>query len=164
MAGGAGGSGLGDADPKGQGSVVQALLGDLHGLYNQNNKGRSSSPTTAPDHIARNPDLRSWTPMDLVAQITQRQWEAWGTAERVRDILQGRCLPWLRRLLELGKEVLQHTGKGASRSGTPLTLGPTGKWDNGQDSACFLVRGEEPLGIMFCTRETGPDNAAFLDG
>ncbi|XP_012589831.1 PREDICTED: class I histocompatibility antigen, Gogo-OKO alpha chain-like [Condylura cristata] len=109
----------------------KALLKTLRGLYNQSNNGsltlqRMFSCEVGPDgrllrgyeqfaydgsdYIALNPDLRSWTPADPVAQITQRQWEASGRAERVRNCVQGRCLRWLRRLLELGKEVLQRTG------------------------------------------------------
>ncbi|XP_012590409.1 PREDICTED: patr class I histocompatibility antigen, A-126 alpha chain-like, partial [Condylura cristata] len=109
----------------------KALLQDLPGLYNQSNNNGSHTlqrmcgckvgrdrrllhgceqfAYDGADYIALNPDLRSWTPKDPVAQFTQRQWEVSGMAEHVRDILQGRCPMWLRRLLELGKEVLQRT-------------------------------------------------------
>ncbi|XP_012589846.1 PREDICTED: HLA class I histocompatibility antigen, A-11 alpha chain-like [Condylura cristata] len=110
--------------------TLRALLQDLRGRYNQSRDGshtlqRMCGCDLGPDgrllhgyeqfaydgaeYIALNPDLRSWTPADPVAQITQRQWEASARAERVRDILQDRCLRWLRRLLELGKAVLQRT-------------------------------------------------------
>ncbi|XP_012589836.1 PREDICTED: HLA class I histocompatibility antigen, A-11 alpha chain-like [Condylura cristata] len=108
----------------------KALLRDLLGLYNQSEDGshtlqRMFGCEVGPDgsllrgyeqfaydgadYIALNPDLRSWTLADPVAQITQRQWEASARAERIRDCVQGRCLRWLRRLLEMGKEVLQRT-------------------------------------------------------
>ncbi|XP_004695810.2 PREDICTED: HLA class I histocompatibility antigen, A-30 alpha chain-like, partial [Condylura cristata] len=108
----------------------QALLQDLSSLSDQSDNGshtlqRMCGCKEGPDgsllrgyeqfaydgadYIALNPDLRSWTPADPVAQITQHQWEASGRAERVSDILQGRCPMWLRRLLERGKEVLQRT-------------------------------------------------------
>ncbi|XP_037375162.1 HLA class I histocompatibility antigen, A alpha chain-like isoform X1 [Talpa occidentalis] len=61
------------------------------------------------DHLALNGDLRSWTAADTAAQITRRQWEALGEAERFRNYLEGRCLRWLRRFLESGKETLQRT-------------------------------------------------------
>ncbi|XP_054578675.1 patr class I histocompatibility antigen, A-126 alpha chain-like isoform X8 [Eptesicus fuscus] len=59
------------------------------------------------DYLALNEDLRSWTAADTAAQITRRKWEAAGEAERVRNLLEGECLEWLRRLLEKGKEELQ---------------------------------------------------------
>ncbi|XP_054554069.1 popy Class I histocompatibility antigen, A-1 alpha chain-like [Talpa occidentalis] len=61
------------------------------------------------DSISLSEDLRSWTPADSGAQITQRAWEAAGRAERVRHSVQSRCFPRLRRLLEMGKEVLLRT-------------------------------------------------------
>nr|ARR31500.1 MHC class I antigen [Chlorocebus pygerythrus] len=59
------------------------------------------------DYIALNEDLRSWTAADMAAQNTQRKWEAAGVAEQHRTYLEGRCVEWLRRYLENGKETLQ---------------------------------------------------------
>uniref|UniRef100_A0A7N9D659 Ig-like domain-containing protein n=1 Tax=Macaca fascicularis TaxID=9541 RepID=A0A7N9D659_MACFA len=59
------------------------------------------------DYIALNKDLRSWTAGDMAAQNTQRKWEAVGEAERFRAYVEGRCVEWLRRYLENGKETLQ---------------------------------------------------------
>uniref|UniRef100_A0A0G4NS02 MHC class I protein n=2 Tax=Macaca fascicularis TaxID=9541 RepID=A0A0G4NS02_MACFA len=59
------------------------------------------------DYIALNGDLRSWTAADMAAQNTQRKWEAAGEAERFRTYVEGRCVEWLRRYLENGKETLQ---------------------------------------------------------
>ncbi|XP_062041781.1 RLA class I histocompatibility antigen, alpha chain 11/11-like [Lepus europaeus] len=59
------------------------------------------------DYIALNEDLRSWTAADTAAQITRLKWEAAGTAERHRAYLEGTCVEWLRRYLEMGKETLQ---------------------------------------------------------
>ncbi|XP_077017395.1 saoe class I histocompatibility antigen, A alpha chain-like isoform X2 [Tamandua tetradactyla] len=61
------------------------------------------------DYIALNEDLRSWTAADTAAQITRRKWEAAGNAEHDRAYLEGRCVEWLRRYLENGKETLQRT-------------------------------------------------------
>nr|AHI12882.1 MHC class I antigen [Bos taurus] len=58
------------------------------------------------DYIALNEDLRSWTAADTAAQITKRKWEAAGVAERFRNYLEGRCVEWLRRYLENGKDTL----------------------------------------------------------
>ncbi|XP_037375282.1 class I histocompatibility antigen, Gogo-OKO alpha chain-like [Talpa occidentalis] len=108
----------------------QALLRDLRGRYNQSEDGSHTLQSMCgcevgpdlnlrggyekfaydgADFISLSEDLRSWTPADSGAQITQRAREAQGRAERVRHSLQSRCLPWLRRLLVLGKEVLQRT-------------------------------------------------------
>uniref|UniRef100_A0A9W3GP15 Class I histocompatibility antigen, Gogo-A*0401 alpha chain-like n=1 Tax=Camelus bactrianus TaxID=9837 RepID=A0A9W3GP15_CAMBA len=58
------------------------------------------------DYIALNEDLRSWTAADAAAQITQRKWEAAGDAEQLRNYLEGACVEWLGRYLEIGKETL----------------------------------------------------------
>ncbi|XP_072861952.1 class I histocompatibility antigen, Gogo-B*0101 alpha chain-like isoform X2 [Chlorocebus sabaeus] len=59
------------------------------------------------DYLALNEDLRSWTAADTTAQISLRKWEVTREAERVRAYLEDRCLEWLRRYLENGKETLQ---------------------------------------------------------
>ncbi|XP_016079891.1 PREDICTED: class I histocompatibility antigen, Gogo-C*0101/C*0102 alpha chain-like [Miniopterus natalensis] len=61
------------------------------------------------DYLALNEDLRSWTAADTAAQISRRKWEADGYAERQRNYLEGRCVEWLRRYLEKGKETLLRT-------------------------------------------------------
>uniref|UniRef100_A0A8C5ZAR7 Popy Class I histocompatibility antigen, A-1 alpha chain-like n=1 Tax=Marmota marmota marmota TaxID=9994 RepID=A0A8C5ZAR7_MARMA len=66
------------------------------------------------DYIALNEDLRSWTVVDMAAQITQRKWEAQGVTETNRAFLEGRCMEILRKHLENGKEILQ-------RADPPLT-------------------------------------------
>ncbi|XP_028642276.1 H-2 class I histocompatibility antigen, L-D alpha chain-like isoform X1 [Grammomys surdaster] len=58
------------------------------------------------DYIALNEDLKTWTAADMAAQITRRKWEQDGAAERDRAYLEGTCVEWLRRHLELGKETL----------------------------------------------------------
>uniref|UniRef100_A0A8C4MZ11 Ig-like domain-containing protein n=1 Tax=Equus asinus asinus TaxID=83772 RepID=A0A8C4MZ11_EQUAS len=50
------------------------------------------------------PDLCSWT---TAAQITGRKWEAASEVERWRNYLEGTCMQWLLRYLEIGKETLQ---------------------------------------------------------
>ena len=62
------------------------------------------------DYIALNEDLRSWTAADTAAQVTQRNAEAAGEAARVRIYLEGKCVAWLRRYLETGKDTLLRAG------------------------------------------------------
>ncbi|XP_040841743.1 patr class I histocompatibility antigen, B-2 alpha chain-like [Ochotona curzoniae] len=59
------------------------------------------------DYIALNEDLSSWTAADTAAQNTKRKWEAEGVAEQDRAYLEGECVEWLRRYLEMGKDTLQ---------------------------------------------------------
>ncbi|XP_054554495.1 patr class I histocompatibility antigen, A-108 alpha chain-like isoform X2 [Talpa occidentalis] len=108
----------------------ETLLRDLRGRYNQSEDGSHTLQKMCgcevgphgnllggyekfaydgADFISLSKDLRSWTPADSGAQITQRAWEAAGRAKQVRDSVQSRCFPWLLRLLEMGKEVLQRT-------------------------------------------------------
>ncbi|KAM4834868.1 class I histocompatibility antigen, Gogo-B*0101 alpha chain-like [Thomomys bottae] len=61
------------------------------------------------DYIALNQDLSSWTAADMAAQNTRRKCEEAGVAEQCRTYLQGRCVEWLLRYLELGKATLQRT-------------------------------------------------------
>ncbi|XP_037351452.1 class I histocompatibility antigen, Gogo-OKO alpha chain-like [Talpa occidentalis] len=61
------------------------------------------------DYIALNEDLSSWAAVDMAAQTTWSQWEAQGMANHIRNYVKGRCLRWLHRFLEYGKETLQRT-------------------------------------------------------
>ncbi|XP_058521797.1 putative HLA class I histocompatibility antigen, alpha chain H isoform X5 [Ochotona princeps] len=61
------------------------------------------------DYIALNEDLRSWTAADMAAQKTKRKWEAAGDAENSRAYLEGECVEWLHRYLEMGKDTLQRS-------------------------------------------------------
>ncbi|XP_028640182.1 H-2 class I histocompatibility antigen, L-D alpha chain-like isoform X3 [Grammomys surdaster] len=61
------------------------------------------------DYIALNQDLKTWTAVDMVAQITRHRWEQTGEAEIHRDYLEGECVEPLRRYLKLGKETLLRT-------------------------------------------------------
>ncbi|XP_023397414.1 H-2 class I histocompatibility antigen, Q9 alpha chain-like isoform X2 [Loxodonta africana] len=70
------------------------------------------------DYIALNEDLQSWTAADTAAQITQRKWEEAGVADHIRAYVEGRCLEWLRRYLENGKETLRR----AETSSQPTSL------------------------------------------
>ena len=75
------------------------------------------------DYIALNEDLRSWTAADTAAQVTQRNAEAAGDAARVRIYLEGKCVEWLRRYLETGKDTLLRAGtRGAGPPWSPLGL------------------------------------------
>ncbi|XP_063135036.1 RT1 class Ia, locus A2 isoform X2 [Rattus norvegicus] len=70
----------------------------LRGYYQDAYDGR--------DYIALNEDLKTWTAADFAAQITRSKWDQAGVAERLRAYLEGTCVEWLRRYLELGKETL----------------------------------------------------------
>nr|BBG43742.1 major histocompatibility complex class I antigen A [Pseudorca crassidens] len=103
-------------------------LNTLRGYYNQSEAGSHTLQETygcdvgpdgrllrgykqdaydGADYIALNEDLRSWTAADAAAQISKRKWEAAGVAERYRNYVEGRCVEWLLRYLETGKDTLQ---------------------------------------------------------
>ncbi|XP_012590167.1 PREDICTED: class I histocompatibility antigen, Gogo-OKO alpha chain-like [Condylura cristata] len=71
--------------------------------------GYSQFAYNGANHITLNPNLHSWTPADLVAQITQRQWEKDGRTEHIRNYLESDCVDWLGSALETGRETLQRT-------------------------------------------------------
>lgn len=62
------------------------------------------------DYISLNEDLRSWTATDLASQISKRKSEEVDEAHQQRAYLQGPCIEWLHRYLQLGKEMLLRSG------------------------------------------------------
>ena len=62
------------------------------------------------DCIALKEDLRSWTVGDTVAPIIKRKWEISGEADFQRNYLEVKCVQWLLRHLETGKDTLLRAG------------------------------------------------------
>ncbi|XP_058521806.1 patr class I histocompatibility antigen, B-2 alpha chain-like isoform X6 [Ochotona princeps] len=108
--------------------VYRESLNNLRGYYNQSEAGSHTIQKMygcevgadgrllrgyrqfaydGTDYIALNEDLRSWTAADMAAQKTKRKWEAAGDAEHYRAYLEGTCVEWLHRYLEMGKETLK---------------------------------------------------------
>ncbi|XP_075835382.1 H-2 class I histocompatibility antigen, Q10 alpha chain-like isoform X12 [Microtus pennsylvanicus] len=58
------------------------------------------------DYISLNEDLKSWTTTDSASQISKRKSENVNEADHQRAYLQGPCIGWLLRYLELGKATL----------------------------------------------------------
>ncbi|CAO2636298.1 Patr class I histocompatibility antigen, A-2 alpha chain [Lemmus lemmus] len=59
-------------------------------------------------YISLTEDLRSWIAADTKeAQSTRHKWEAAGFARSWRSFLEGRCVAWLLKYLEKGKDILQ---------------------------------------------------------
>nr|UYL89765.1 MHC class I antigen [Felis catus] len=69
-------------------------------------RGYSQLAYDGADYIALNEDLRSWTAADTAAQITRRKWEEACVAEDIRNYLEGTCVEWLTKYLDMGKETL----------------------------------------------------------
>ncbi|XP_054554162.1 HLA class I histocompatibility antigen, alpha chain G-like isoform X1 [Talpa occidentalis] len=143
----------------------------LRGLYNQSETGshtfqRMSGCDVGPDgrllrgyrqfaydgadYIALNPDLRSWTAADTAAQITRRQWEAQGEAERFRNYLEGRYLTLLHTCLKYGKETLQRTDPPRTR----VTHHPTSEFE--VTLRCWAL-GFYPADITLTWQRNGED-------
>lgn len=79
------------------------------------------------DFIALDEDLKTWTAVDMAAQMILNKWDQAGTADCYKAYLEGECVEWLRRYLELGKETLLRSGAGAegfSSSALGLGLSP----------------------------------------
>ncbi|XP_045356856.1 LOW QUALITY PROTEIN: class I histocompatibility antigen, Gogo-OKO alpha chain [Leopardus geoffroyi] len=71
------------------------------------------------DYITLNQDLRSWTMADTAPRITRCKWEAAGEAERYRYYLEGTCMEWFLKYLEMGQ-----TGKTLLEADTGTTRTP----------------------------------------
>ncbi|XP_047715824.1 class I histocompatibility antigen, Gogo-B*0103 alpha chain-like isoform X2 [Prionailurus viverrinus] len=69
-------------------------------------RGYSQVSYDGKDYISLNKDLRSWTAANTAAQITRRKWEEACVAEDIRNYLEGTCVEWLTKYLDMGKETL----------------------------------------------------------
>ncbi|XP_075835407.1 H-2 class I histocompatibility antigen, D-37 alpha chain-like isoform X7 [Microtus pennsylvanicus] len=58
------------------------------------------------DYISLNEDLRSWTATDAASQISKLKSEMVNEADHQRSYLQGPCIDWLQRYLQLGNATL----------------------------------------------------------
>ncbi|XP_037376703.2 patr class I histocompatibility antigen, A-2 alpha chain-like [Talpa occidentalis] len=149
----------------------QAQLDTLRGLYNQSETGshtfqRMSGCDIGPDglllrgysqfaydganYIALNEDLRSWTAADTAAQITWREWEAQGVAAHFRNYVGVRCVEWLCRFLEYGKETLQRSDPPKTR----MTHHPTSE---GEVTLKCWALGFYPADITLTWQRDGED-------
>ncbi|XP_070441771.1 HLA class I histocompatibility antigen, alpha chain G-like isoform X11 [Equus przewalskii] len=83
----------------------------MHGCYVGSDgcllRGYSQFAYDGDDYLALNEDLNSWTMADMAAQITLHKWEASGGVERHKAYVKDKCVKWLFRHLENGKEMLQ---------------------------------------------------------
>ncbi|XP_057554090.1 BOLA class I histocompatibility antigen, alpha chain BL3-7-like isoform X2 [Hippopotamus amphibius kiboko] len=86
--------------------TIQGMYGCDVGPDGRLLRGYEQHAYDGADYLALNEDLRSWTAADTAAQITKRKWEAAGAAEQRRNYVEGRCVEWLHRYLELGKDTL----------------------------------------------------------
>ncbi|XP_014386455.1 PREDICTED: HLA class I histocompatibility antigen, B-67 alpha chain-like isoform X2 [Myotis brandtii] len=87
--------------------TIQRIIGCEMGPDGRLLRGYRQDAYDGADYIALNENLTSWTAADMVAQITQRKWEAAGEAQCMRSYLEGTCIEWLRIYLDKGKETLQ---------------------------------------------------------
>nr|AGK36224.1 MHC class I antigen A [Ateles fusciceps] len=108
------------------------------------------------DYIALNEDLRSWTAADVVAQITQRKWQAKNEAENIRPYLEGTCVERLRKYLNNGKETLQR----AEPSKTHVTHHPVS--DHEATLRCWAL-GFYPAEITLTWQRDEEDQAQDME-
>ncbi|XP_075399628.1 class I histocompatibility antigen, Gogo-B*0101 alpha chain-like [Tenrec ecaudatus] len=105
------------------------------------------------DYIALNEDLRSWTAADTASLITQRKWEEAGVAERMRAYTEGRCVQYLRRYLENGKQTLQR----AEPPKTQVTHHHEHHVPEGEVTLRCWARGFYPADIALTWQRDGED-------
>nr|ASX97790.1 MHC class I antigen [Sus scrofa] len=108
------------------------------------------------DYIALNEDLRSWTAADTAAQITKRKWGAVNVAEQERSYPRGRCVEWLRRYLQMGKDTLQR----AEPPKTHVTRHPSS--DLGVTLRCWAL-GFYPKEISLTWQREGQDQSQDME-
>nr|AAA39605.1 MHC H-2Dr [Mus musculus domesticus] len=94
---------------KGGSHTVQVMSGCDVGSDGRLLRGYQQHAYDGRDYIALNEDLKTWTAADTAAQITRRKWEQGGDAEHYKAYLEGTCVEWLLRYLELGNETLLRT-------------------------------------------------------
>ncbi|XP_058141396.1 class I histocompatibility antigen, Gogo-B*0102 alpha chain-like isoform X2 [Dasypus novemcinctus] len=108
------------------------------------------------DYIALNEDLLSWTAADTAAQITQRRWEEAGTAQFEKAYLEDKCVKWLQRFLERGKETLLRTDPPK----THVTRHPIS--DHGVTLRCWAL-GFYPAEITLTWQRDGEDQTQDME-
>ncbi|XP_012374069.2 saoe class I histocompatibility antigen, A alpha chain-like [Dasypus novemcinctus] len=108
------------------------------------------------DYIVLNEDLRSWMAAFTMAQIMQRKWEEAGVAQYEKAYLEGRCVQWLQRFLESGKETLLRTDPPK----THVTRHPIP--DHGVTLRCWAL-GFYPAEITLTWQRDGEDQTQDME-
>ncbi|XP_063135475.1 RT1 class I, locus CE13 isoform X1 [Rattus norvegicus] len=130
--------------------TVQRLYGCDVGSDGSLLRGYDQFAYDGRDYISLNEDLKTWAAADLAAQKTRNKWDQAGTAERRRAYLEGTCLEWLRRYLELGKETLLRSDPPEAH----VTLHP--RPEGGVTLRCWAL-GFYPPGISLIWQLNGED-------
>ncbi|KAM5287033.1 HLA class I histocompatibility antigen, B alpha chain-like isoform 4-T4 [Hipposideros larvatus] len=130
--------------------TIQGMLGCDVGPDGRLLLGHVQFAYDGADFIALNEDLSSWTAADTAAQISRREWEKIGAAERWRGYFEGRCLESLRKYLQKGKETLLR----ADPPKTHVTHHPTS--DRGVTLRCWAL-GFYPAEITLTWQRDGED-------
>nr|CAB51872.1 swine leucocyte antigen 3/2 (SLA-3/2) [Sus scrofa] len=161
----------------GSAQTFRVNLNNLRGYYNQSEagshtfqsmygcdvgpdglllRGYSQFGYDGADYIALNEDLRSWTAADTAAQITKRKREAADAAEQMRSYLEGACVVWLQKYLEMGNNTLQR----AEPPKTHVTRHPSS--DLGVTLRCWAL-GFYPKEISLTWQREGQDQSQDME-
>lgn len=77
-------------------------------------RGYSQFAYDGKDYLSLDKETLTWTATDSRAQVTKRRWDTdrvW--TEGRRNFVEGRCVEWLQKYLDYGKETLLRRGEGA---------------------------------------------------
>nr|AGC81794.1 MHC class I antigen [Sus scrofa] len=161
----------------GSAQTFRVNLNNLRGYYNQSEagshtlqsmygcdvgpdwlflRGYSQDAYDGADYIALNEDLRSWTAADTAAQITKRKREAADAAEQMRSYLEGACVEWLQKYLQMGNNTLQR----AEPPKTHVTRHPSS--DLGVTLRCWAL-GFYPKEISLTWQREGQDQSQDME-
>ncbi|XP_031203188.1 H-2 class I histocompatibility antigen, D-37 alpha chain-like isoform X3 [Mastomys coucha] len=91
---------------EGESHTLQWMYGCDVGTDGRLLRGYCQEAYDGRDYLALNEDLRSWTATDLASQISKLKSEEADEADHQRAYLQGSCVEWLQKYLQLGRETL----------------------------------------------------------
>nr|ANJ03607.1 MHC class I antigen [Sus scrofa] len=161
----------------GSAQTFRVNLNNLRGYYNQSEAGSHTIQSMygcdvgpdglflhgyhqdaydGADYVALNEDLRSWTAADTAAQISKRKQEEADVAEQWRSYLEGACVEWLQKYLQMGKDTLQR----AEPPKTHVTRHPSS--DLGVTLRCWAL-GFYPKEISLTWQREGQDQSQDME-
>nr|NP_001338465.1 BOLA class I histocompatibility antigen, alpha chain BL3-7 precursor [Monodelphis domestica] len=96
--------------------TIQSMMGCEVSRDGSFRKGFYQLAYDGHDYIALDRETLTWTAADTGAENTKRKWEAERSiAERRKDYVEVECVQWLKKYLQMGKDVLLRTDPPSAR-------------------------------------------------